>query len=261
MTSSTGKLAPYAPLATVVGLIRRRRERGLPEVLNAEKLPQLSVPESTVSRTLQALRFLNLVDEEGRQTPVFSRLALTKENEYPGILAEIIRAAYHDIFAIIGNPNDTNDIEINDAFRAYQPESQRNRMIILFRGLCQEAGLLAGGPPETRTRVNTASANKSSSSHANGAKNGTKKSVPKVEPAYQQEAHQPAISFTPPFDTNYPLATNSDSVLLRGVLNQLPLDTRKWTQAHRDKWLNAITANVDLLIDVVDSEDDLLFSE
>ncbi len=257
MTSSTGKLAPYAPLATVVGLIRRRRERGLPEVLNAEKLPQLSVPESTVNRTLQALRFLNLVDEEGRQTPVFSRLALAKENEYPSILAEIIRAAYHDIFAIIGNPNDTNDIEINDAFRAYQPESQRNRMIILFRGLCQEAGLLAGGPPETRKRVNTVSANKSSSSHANGAK----KSVPKVEPTYQQEAHQSAVPSTPPFDTNYPLATSSDLVLLRGVLNQLPLDTRKWTQAHRDKWLNAITANVDLLIDVIDSEDDLLFSE
>lgn len=240
MVIDSGKLAPYAPLAPLIGLIRRRREKTLPEVLNAEKLAQMSISEGNISRILQALRFLNLIDEEGRQTELFTRIAHAKEQEYPDILAEIIKGAYHDVFTIIDDPNQATDIELNDAFRFYQPQSQRNRMIILFRGLCQEAGLIAGGPPETRKRKRSAIPSKPSPSLSNGSKKTQSKEQPFQEPYH---APSPVV--------NHPNASQ-DLTLLYGMLDQLPMDKKKWTQARRDKWLQAITVNVDLLIEIAD---------
>jgi hypothetical protein len=45
-------------------------------------------------------------------------------------------------------------------------------------------------------------------------------------------------------------ATHPDYGLLNGLLKQLPPDG-KWTKARRDKWIQAMTASVDLLVDVV----------
>ena len=71
MVTTSENLAPYAPLANVLILIRRRRGKGLPEILNTEKLAKLGIPEGNISRTLQALRFLDLIDEEGYQSASF----------------------------------------------------------------------------------------------------------------------------------------------------------------------------------------------
>jgi len=239
MVTDMEKLAPYAPLAPLVALIRRRREKGLPEVLNSEKLAQLGISEGNISRILQALRFLNLIDEDGHQTEWFSRIARAKEQEYQGILAEIIKGAYHDVFTIIDDPNLATDIELNDAFRFYQPQSQRSRMILLFRGLCQEAGLIAGGPPTTRKRARTTTPSKPLSSSSSGAK----KAQPKE--AFQSEPYQ-----SPSQQASQPVS-NQDFALIRGLVGELPGE-RQWTSQDREKWLNALTAMVDLLIKIVD---------
>lgn len=242
MVTDTGKQTPYAALAPVIALIRRRRERSLPDPLNTEKLIQLGISEGNISRVLQTLRFLNLIDEEGYQTEGFNRIARAKEQEYPDILAEIIKGAYHDVFNIIGDDlNQVTDIELNDAFRLCQPESQRNRMIILFRGLCQEAGLIAGGPPETHMRSRTTG--KPSPSQTNGAK----KTLPKSEPSQPLQS-----AITHPVSHH---STQPDFVLLQNLIKQLP-STGKWTQARRDKWIKAVEANVDVLIDIVDYEEE-----
>src|SRR5258707_4923436 len=212
MTVDAEKVAPYAPLANVVGLIRRRRDKGMPEVLNAERLAQMGITEGNISRNLQALRFLNLIDEEGRQTASFNRLALAKENEYPGVLAEIIKGAYHDVFTIIDDLNEATDVELNDAFRFYQPQSQRNRMIILFRGLCQEAGLISGGPPETRKRARTAIHSKPSPSILNGAR--------KTQPKSEYSVHP--VTYQDPFAVPSQPMLYQEFALLQGLLNKLP---------------------------------------
>jgi len=89
--------------------------------------------------------------EEGHRTQTFDRLGRVSTSEYAEVFGEIIKEAYSDVFTII-DPAEATDIEINDAFRYYQPQAQRGRMITLFRGLCQEVGLINGGPPETRKR-------------------------------------------------------------------------------------------------------------
>ncbi len=140
-----------------------------------------------------------------------------------------------DVFTIV-DPAEATDIEINDAFPYYQPQAQRGRMVTLFIGLCQEVGLVAGGPPETRKRTRAVMAGKLStvSQFATLRK-------PQIETSHTQE-------------TTGTLNGNSTGVgqeyaLLQGLLQQLP-SNKKWTQERRDRWLQAFTASVDLLIDI-----------
>jgi hypothetical protein len=99
--------APYAPAENVLLVIRRCREKGSLEVFKTEELPRLSVPEGNARRTMRALRFLVLIDDDGRCTPEFTRLCRASTGEYPQILAEILRAAYRDVFTIV-DPTNTN---------------------------------------------------------------------------------------------------------------------------------------------------------
>ncbi len=62
------------------------------------------------------------------------------------MLAEILKAAYADIFRIV-DPATATSVQLTDAFRGYQPQKQRDRMVTLFVGLCKEAGLVEGAPP------------------------------------------------------------------------------------------------------------------
>jgi len=243
MGTDTEKFAPYAPLAPVIALIRRRREKTLPDPLNSERLAQMSISEGNITRVLQALRFLNLIDEDGHQTESFNRIARAKEQEYPEILAEIIRSAYHEAFTIVDTPDKATDIELRDAFRFYQPETQRPRMIILFRGLCQEAGLIKGGPPTIRMRGRSNSSGKPSSSSSNGARKTQPQ--PKSDTFFQAES---SVTSTQPDSQSMP---SQEYALMQGLVSKLPAK-KQWTQQERKKWLNAMAAMVDLLIEVTD---------
>lgn len=80
--------------------------------------------------------------------------------------------------------------------------------------------------------------------------NGPSKAQPKTEYTSHEEAYQSPIQpVTQP-------TSNQDLALLQQVISKLPA-SKKWTQRQRDKWLQALTANVDLLIDVVDLNNEL----
>ena len=233
MNPNLEKNAPYAPFGCVINVIRRFRERGLAETLTIREITKAGVSEGNASRTLQALKFLKLVDEEGHRTQTFDRLARVPTNEYAEVFGEIIKDAYKDVFVIV-DPTNATDIEINDAFRHYRPPTQRARMIALFRSLCQEAQLIPGGPPETRKRMSNVTINKSSSHSTT------------VHKAQVEGLH--AIEFNGMSETSI-TAMEQEYGLLIGLLHQLPSD-KKWTEERRDRWLQAFTANVNLLIDI-----------
>jgi hypothetical protein len=234
--------APYAPAENVLLIIRRAREKGSPEVVTTQELIRLSVAEGNATRVLRTLRFLGLVDNDGRRTPHFDRLCRASTAEYPQILSEILRMAYKDIFALV-DPTNTNLTELHDAFRHYSPQAQRRRMVRLFIGLCRESELMPGGPLESRLRAKTLPTGKASSRSRN----------PSVIPSQQrtgadENGNQPVEPHNgSPSNLD---ALVEDYMLLTGLLRKQLPPNRQWTPARREQWLKAHTAMLDLLIHV-----------
>jgi hypothetical protein len=246
--------APYAPAENVLAVIRRFREKGLPEVLNTQELVRLGVAEGNTTRTLRALRFLGLLDMDGRRTPIFDRLARASTMEYPQLLGEILREAYKDVFTIV-DPADTNAIELDDAFRNYEPQAQRDRMVRLFVGLCREANFVSGGPLEPGHRVKTGINGKSTviqpNRRARLANSKNKLESDKTNNQNMNAGTKTQMAF--PWDEPPKvLSTLGEGyLLLTGLLRQLPPE-RQWSQTHREQWLAAFTAMLDLMIKVID---------
>lgn len=229
--------APYAPASAVISLIRRLRDSRLPNPLILADLPRLGVSEGNSPRTLQAMRLLGLIDEAGAHSPAFTRLGKATTTEYPALLAEVLRAAYAPVFQII-DPATASETDLVDAFRGYQPQGQRDRMIKLFTGLAQEAGIIEGGPPETIKRARKVPP-------ATTASGQPKAATPLPRKAPVRPGGGGGTVEQPPTPPPPPPAYAEVVALVR----LLPPE-RRWTAERRNRWLQAVTATIDLLIEV-----------
>lgn len=235
MVETTVRNAPYAPTNAVVDVIRRFRDRGLPEPVTKAALEQVGVSQGNAPRTLQALKFLGLVDEEGRTTDTFTRLRQASTEEYPNTLGEVIRSAYHSIFGIVDPAQDALTV-IDDAFRGYSPASQRDRMVRLFMGLCHEAGIVSEEQLPNRQSQSP-------------RQQSSRKSTSKRTQQPKTTAERTAVDEEPKSETED--AAAHDYRLVNVLIQQLPRDG-KWTDARRTLWINAMTSAVDLLVEIVE---------
>jgi len=224
--------APYAPVDNALKVMRRLRERGLPDPLTQTDLERIGVPKGNAPRTYRTLKFLNLIDASGAHQPNLLRLSRASSAEYQGILAEILREAYAPVFTLV-DPSEDSETDINDAFRHYNPPAQRERMVTLFLGLCREAGMVPGGPVKRKSR--------------------TRKTIPITftHPPKRQDADYEA-PVAPPAATLI-VGEGPDYRMVSTLLQQLPRDGR-WTRAKKDKWLDAVRAAVEFLTDVTDED-------
>ena len=206
--------APYSSAASVLSIMARFRDRGLPDPLTMTTLEQVGIKPSMASFTLRALVFLGLIDESGSISPAFHQLRQASENDYPSSLAEIIRKAYLRVFTV-ADPATDDEGKIVDAFRVYEPANQRDKMIRLFMGLCEKAGLIPAGSVRQRKAT-------------------PRQPRPNPPPGQQQDQLQP---LPPPQETLH--------LSLVGLVNDLPNRGRSWTKPERDRWLTAFTHNLD----------------
>lgn len=213
---------PYASAKSVIQVIKRYRERGLPDPLTLEALQQVGITASMSSPTCRALLFLGLVDEAGAKTPLFENIRRATSDEYAQVLADAIRGAYSEIF-IIADPAKDDASTIADAFRKYDPASQRSKMVNLFVGLCEEAGI-------TEPRIKRRTREPATNTRAPKASTG-----PVVETVVSR--NEDAAEF--------------DFRLVSSIVQQLP-KSGQWTSDKRQRWLDAMTSAIDLLIDVQD---------
>ena len=235
MAESATQHLPYAPPSNVVGVVNRFRDRGLTEPVTKSTLEQVGVSAGNAPRTLAALRFLGLVDEEGYTTDTFKRLRQATTPEYPAALAEVLRNAYKPIFNIV-DPAEDELFQIEDAFRGFEPAGQRQRMVTLFLGLCSEARLV---PEDKSPKVQSSPTRRQRSTGQRTAprKKTKSESLADEEPPPRRE----------------PEDTPQDYPLVQAVVGQLP-KSGKWTRKRRDLWVQAMTSAVDLAIEVEEPE-------
>lgn len=229
MPVTADKPAPYAPTASIIDVMTRSRERGLPTPVNAETLGRIGVPDSLSSRVLYALTSLDLVDENGSPTPTLESLRLAPEAEYKKRQEDWLKAAYADIFTIV-DPTKDDETRVRDAFRGYNPVGQQSRMVSLFLGLCANAGMIAEkSPSSTRPRPAT-------SSPRSTATPGQRHAINKVARVINNNAKKTSASGLPP--------------ALAGLLESLPDPAEGWTSVDRDKFLTTFKAVLDFCIPV-----------
>ena len=218
---------PYASGRSVIQVITRYREHGLPELLTTESLQLVGITASTASFTVRALLFLGLVEDTGAKTALFESIRQARSEEFPEILARAVRQAYSEIF-IIADPAKADETAIADAFRKYEPAKQRRKMVSLFLALCEASGIIQTAP-KRRVRVSSS------------------------QPRSQRTS---TPTPTAPVPNETVSSRNDDSLeidlrLISSIVQQLPRNCQ-WTSQRRERWLDAMTSAIDLLIDIQD---------
>jgi Family of unknown function (DUF5343) len=222
-----GGSAPYAPVKPVIALIERYRDRGLPTPITQEILIRSQiVTESLAPRTYQGLRLLDLIDEQGQPTTALKEIGTAPSTEFRERLAALVRGAYAPIFSLADPAQDSPEA-IRDAFRGYEPRGQLDRMIALFYGLCEYAGI-AEAPKRAPARPAPSAPNGNRNAarvHKADSDGGSvKESAAKV-------AAQPNVPGLP--------------APLQGLLHDLVNIGPTWTKDRRDQFLAVFTAVLD----------------
>lgn len=126
-------------------MVERFRDRGLQTPFTTEVLAKAGVTESLLNRTLQTLKLLDLVEDDGNPTQALRDYAKAPEDEARTRFAEMVRGTYAPIFSFVDPATDLPN-RIRDAFRSYEPRGQQDRMVILFLALCEYTGIISKVP-------------------------------------------------------------------------------------------------------------------
>ncbi len=142
--------APYAPGSGVMAFIQHVRERGIPDPVEQDYIGRIpAIGESYARRVLRALEQLDLVDPDTqRATPTLVKIKEERSDQLQATLAEWFQEAYKPVLNFISPTDDLDTIE--DAFRTYTPEGQRQKMVRLFLHLARAAGFIDEIPNKPR---------------------------------------------------------------------------------------------------------------
>lgn len=242
MAVTRDRPAPYAPAKTVLDLIGRYRDRGLPTPVDSDVLARAGVPESLIPRTLQALQTLDLIEADGCPSAALEGLRLAPEPEFKARLAEWLQTAYADAFTFV-DPTKDDETRVRDAFRSYIPVGQQTRMVSLFLGLCAAAGL----------RPEKASSSRASPARPRSAPSPGRPAAPKTataKPPVKPSARSSTRSSTSTTSTPTGLPAS-----VTGLLQHLP-NGNGWTQAERDNWLSTFKVVVEFAFPIVEPEEE-----
>ena len=237
MAVTTQNPAPYAPTSAILEIIKRYRDRGLPTPINAEVLGRAGIASSLISRTLQALETLDLIDDKGLAKPTLEGLRRAAEGEFKQRLAEWLNGAYADVLNFV-DPATADTTAIRDAFRSYNPVGQQSRMVTLFEGLYAAAGI---GPNADKKQPISRPATRSAQPHQ-----GRPRSTTTPVALEGGSANNRKNTFLHAGEVPPPLA---------GLLASVPFARGGWTKEERERFVTTFAAVLDYCLPVVEASE------
>jgi Family of unknown function (DUF5343) len=226
--------APYGPPRPVLQVIERFRDRGLQTPLTTEVLAKAGVTESLVNRTLQTLKLLDLIEDDGNPSEALRDYAKAPEDEAKARFAEMVRGTYAPIFSFVDPASDPPG-RIRDAFRSYEPRGQQDRMVILFLGLCEYAGIISEVPKRTPgPKPVRAGSSKPRTTTPQRTRSGVK---------------------PPPADRNEVQVPDQLPDAVKGIVRELAVIGPTWTKDRRDAFMKVWEAVVDFSYPVREPEE------
>lgn len=232
MPVRSGETAPYAPPATILQLIETFRERGLATPFTAEVLARAGITESLIPRTLATLEGLDLIDQRGTPTDALESLRRAPQAEYRDALAAVVRGVYAEVLQF-ADPSKDDAGRISDAFRSFNPPGQRRRMVTLFVGLCDAAGLIPDDAPAKPGAQRTTQATSRAKKTAKGSSGVSRSSKPSTD---KKPSRKDFGGMIPP--------------AIAGLLESLPPEGEGWTKGERDKFIATFTAVLDFVVPI-----------
>jgi len=144
------RAAPYVPASTLSQFFDHIRYVREPSEVDAGLLEDYGIKRGQVFALGSTLKFLGVIDDNGKPTPVFRELQ-TGGDEFRDALRGVIERAYEDLFNRLDVSRDTKD-KINNFFaRNYSPATAE-RATRLFLDICGEAGIETASQPRKADR-------------------------------------------------------------------------------------------------------------
>ena len=150
MAMKTEWKAPYVSAATLRQFLDHIRNVSIPKKVDAGLLLDYGISKGNVSALLSALKFLALVDSEGKPTAAFQGLQVVGD-EFNSSLRNVVKAAYEDLFTKLDVSRDSR-VNIRNYFARNYSTSQSEKATNLFIELCKEAGIPVAAASETATK-------------------------------------------------------------------------------------------------------------
>ena len=151
------RTAPYTSYRTFMTFIEDLREHGVPSRIDRSVLTRFS--GAVGGQLMHALRFLGLIDDEGRTTQRLGELAVAHGGaEWPEALSQLLMEAYAPVFAI--DLETATPSHFNAAFRNAFPAADAviQKCVTFFLYAAADAGLkvsarILGGPKAASARA------------------------------------------------------------------------------------------------------------